>query len=63
MAVVLTANVDCEACGEVYSGRWEDDSDTVEDMAEQPVAVQKCPACGHEQQEEYPGWGFRSEAG
>ncbi len=63
MPLNLTAVVECDSCGELYEGSWEDDSDTVQDMAENPVAIQACPHCAHEQEEEYPGFGFRSEAG
>ena len=59
----LTALVDCASCGTTYEGRWLDDSMSVQDMAEPPEAVQECPSCGHRQQEVYPGWMFRSEAG
>jgi hypothetical protein len=63
--VVLTALVDCENpdCGETYEGRWEDDSMSVQDMAEPPAAEQECPLCGHKQFEVYPAWCFNSEAG
>lgn len=63
--VVLTALVDCgnPDCGETFEGAWTDDSMSVQDMAEPPVAVQECPSCGHKQAETYPGWCFRSEAG
>jgi len=60
--LVLTANVDCESCGAVYQGMWADSSMSLEDMAEPPVAVQSC-SCGHQQEETWPGWCFRSEAG
>lgn len=65
MMLELTALVDCgnPACGETYEGRWLDDSMSVQDMAEPPVAVQECPLCGHTQEETYPAWCFRSEAG
>jgi len=61
----LTALVDCvnPDCGETYEGRWLDDSMSVQDMAEPPVAEQECPSCGHKQEETYPAWCFRSEAG
>lgn len=63
MALVLHANIDCEKCELTYEGTWHDDSHTVQDMAEPPVAEQECPGCGHRQQETYPGWMYRSEAG
>jgi hypothetical protein len=61
----LTALVDCgnPGCGETFDGHWQDDSLSVQDMAEPPEAEQECPACGHRQLEVYPGWCFRSEAG
>lgn len=62
---IFVANLDCPAsdCGEVFQARWEDDSDTQADAAESPVAVQECPACGHQFTAEYPGYTFNSEAG
>ena len=59
----FSANVDCENCQATYEGTWTDDSISVEDMVDAPVQVQTCPGCGHQQEEEYPGWMFRSEAG
>jgi len=60
----LPARVDCEKCGEVYEETWDDDSDTIEDMAEPPVKDSRCPGCGHVHEDmEWPGWMFRSEAG
>jgi hypothetical protein len=61
--LVLTANVDCGSCLAVFEGVWTDPSITIEDMTEPPVAVQKCPVCGAEIEETWPGWMFRSEAG
>lgn len=61
--VILRANVECEACGEVYEGTWKDDSLSVQDMAEPPEAEQTCPSCGQVQLEVYPGWCWNSEAG
>ncbi len=63
MAIELTAFVTCNQCGNDYEGHWFDDSLDIQDMAEAPVSVQECPGCGHKQEEEYPGWSFRSEAG
>src|SRR5215472_16843731 len=42
----LTALVDCDGCGTTYEGRWQDESMSVQDMAEPPEAEQTCPACG-----------------
>ena len=63
--LTLHALVDCQnlECGEVYEGTWTDDSMSVQDMAEPPVAVQQCPVCGHQQEETYPAWCWTSEAG
>lgn len=68
MALRLPARVDCEndpsLCGQTFEAVWEDDSMTIEDMAEAPVADIKCPNCGHVHKDfEWPGWTFRSEAG
>lgn len=63
MALTLTANVDCEECGETYAGAWRSPVEDPQDMAEAPEAPQTCPACGHTQAEEYPGWQFYGEAG
>jgi hypothetical protein len=59
----LTANVDCRQCGAAYEGQWADSSISLEDMTEPPVAMQECPACGCRQEETWPGWMHRSEAG
>jgi hypothetical protein len=61
--VILTALVECGNCELTYEGSWEDDSDTTQDMDEAPVAWQECPECKTEQQETYPGWINRTEAG
>jgi hypothetical protein len=62
--MILTALVDCAECGETYQGSWEvPDADTMEDVDEAPTQEQTCPACGHVQQETYPGWVNRTEAG
>lgn len=60
---LLVAFITCAGCGADFEGTWPDDSDTEQDRAEAPVTVQTCPHCGHKQEEEYPGWSFRSEAG
>jgi hypothetical protein len=61
---VLTAFVTCESDGTEYEGQWPAPEEGDEqDQAEAPVALQVCPSCGHEQEEEYPGWTFHSEAG
>lgn len=61
--LVLRALLDCPVCGITFKGVWEDDSLSVQDMAEAPVADQTCD-CGYVMKdEEYPGWMFRSEAG
>jgi hypothetical protein len=60
---VLTAFVDCPACGTTYEGVWQDDSITDQDRDQAPVARQACPACLAGQDVEYPGWSWRSEAG
>lgn len=59
----FSANVDCLRCAVVYEGTWTDSSISVEDMVDAPVQEQTCPQCGYVQEEEYPGWMFRSEAG
>lgn len=59
----FAALLDCEVCQTTFEGHWRDDSITVEDIAEPPAAPQRCPSCGHEQQVEYPGWSFFTEAG
>jgi hypothetical protein len=61
--VVLTALIDCGACGVTYDGRWEDNSASVQDMAEPPEAEQACPGCGNVQLEVFPGWCWNTEAG
>lgn len=61
--IVLTAIIDCPSCEAPVDGIWTDDSISIEDMTEPPVAEQKCGACGANFTEEYPGWMFRSEAG
>lgn len=61
--MILVAWIECLECGVTYAGGWEDDSDTIEDIDEAPVKEQVCPACGHVQQELYPGWINRTEAG
>jgi len=63
MALVLRAILDCSDCDESFEGVWHDSSLSIQDMAEPPVADQKCPN-GHVMKDEvYPGWCFRSEAG
>jgi hypothetical protein len=63
VALALTANVECAQCGAVYDGWWiEAAADTVQDLEEAPVQEQTCP-CGHVQEEQWPGWTFRTEAG
>lgn len=58
------ARWDCEQCGTTYIEHWEDDSLSLEDMAEPPVTDSTCPSCGHVHKKlEWPGWMFRSEAG
>ena len=65
--LVLTALVDCDGpdgCNETFDWTWEDDSISIEDMAEPPVADVTCPECGAVQTNvAWPGWCFRSEAG
>jgi catabolite regulation protein CreA len=66
--LVLTALVDCDenegGCGTTFQAIWTDDSLSVEDMAEPPVASITCPECGHVHVAmEWPGWTFYSEAG
>ena len=63
VALVLTGLVECESCELVYQGEWADNSDTLDDMAEAPEQTQYCPGCGHPQDETWPGWAYRSEAG
>lgn len=64
MSLVLHGLVDCLKCGETYEGVWTDEgSDTVQDMDGAPVQDQACLNCGHVQEEIWPGWAFRSEAG
>jgi len=58
-----SALVTCLECGADYEGFWQDDSLDTQDRAEAPVATQRCPSCGFEQDEEYPGWSFMNEAG
>jgi uncharacterized Zn finger protein len=57
----VSATVDCEECGTPYPGRWS--AADPDQMDEAPVAVQRCPECGHEQEEAYPGWTIHTEAG
>jgi hypothetical protein len=61
--LVLTAYLDCPECEAVFEGVWKDDSLSVQDMAEAPVADQTCPNGHVMAAEEYSGWMFRSEAG
>jgi catabolite regulation protein CreA len=65
--LVLSVLVDCDGpdgCGETFNWTWEDDSISLEDMAEPPVADVTCPECGAVLTNvAYPGWMFRSEAG
>jgi hypothetical protein len=61
--LIFNAVVECTVCGELYDGEWTDDSDTVEDLTEPPVADQRCPGCGNRQEEEYPGWSSYGSAG
>jgi hypothetical protein len=66
--LVLSALVDCEedegGCGATFGWTWKDDSLSLEDMAEAPVADVTCPECGAVQTNvAWPGWMFRSEAG
>jgi hypothetical protein len=64
MAIQLTATVECIACFNEFEGHWIDkDADTIEDVAEAPVADQTCPNCNNTQEETYPGWMFHTEAG
>jgi hypothetical protein len=61
--IVLRSLLDCPSCEATFEGIWEDDSLSLQDMAEAPVADQTC-VCGHVMKdEEFPGWMFRSEAG
>lgn len=54
---------DCAGgCETTYEGSWWDPSITVQDMRDRPESVQTCPACGHKQLLEYPGWGNYGEA-
>jgi hypothetical protein len=63
----LTAVVDCDGpdgCGGMFEAIWEEESMTLEDMAEPPVADQTCTECGKVHKDlAWPGWCFRSEAG
>lgn len=63
MALLLTAILTCPRCGTDFDAWWADEVMDVQDMAEAPVAEQTCPACGHAETVEYPGWSFRAEAG
>lgn len=58
----FSANVDCPECGSTFEQIWTDDSMTVEDMVDAPVATAHCEECGHEWEAEYEGWMIRSEA-
>jgi hypothetical protein len=64
MAVRLVTIQTCDDCDVDFEGVWVDaESDTIQDMAEAPVADQTCPN-GHVMKDvEYPGWAFMSEAG
>lgn len=60
----LRARVDCPKCLITFEVTWHDDSMSLEDMAEAPVADVTCPGCKHVMVDEpWPGWTFRSEAG
>ncbi len=61
--LVFTETVDCEACGEAFTGLFHDDSDTVDDIVEAPVGEHRCPGCGHRFASALTGWTFFNEAG
>jgi hypothetical protein len=64
VSVVLLANVDCAKCGVAYDGLWQvDAADDMQDLDGAPVEEMTCPACGHRQQETWPGWTSYTEAG
>jgi DNA-directed RNA polymerase subunit RPC12/RpoP len=61
--VLLAAFVTCASCGTEYLGGWVIDAETPEEADEPMQGAQRCPECGHEQDEEFPGWSFRTEPG
>lgn len=61
--MILAAYVTCAFCGTEYLGSWPVEAESPEEVDEPPRAVQRCPECEHGQEEEYPGWVFRTEPG
>jgi hypothetical protein len=54
-----SAPVDCSACGERFTGRWEFGAW----LETHPYreTEQACPSCGHLCRAAWPGWGFEPE--
>lgn len=55
-SLVFSEIVDCPACSSAFDGVWVDNSITVEDIVEPPMATQICPECKHVFEAELTGW-------
>lgn len=63
--LVLSALVDCESCETTYDAYFHFPSGVYEreDIIDAPIETVTCPSCGHQQDEQWPGWTAHADAG
>ncbi len=63
--LVFTENVECPRCGEIFEGRFVDQTGSlsVQDMVVAPFGDHECPECGRSFITTLSGWMLFGEAG